>query len=183
MNKFCGTLGWAESDDTRGTAWDSMVALLGDGAQDCSPHAGRRVRGAAWMPDGKPIGSAALRTDPGVTVFFSGYLRDLPPASTGEADFVLSRYRAGDWTWLGHANGVFAFAIVDTARNRCVLGVDRLGMRPLFYTQTPLGIAFSSDLGVVTRWHDRFPGVDYDAAQELITVGFPLANRTLVRGV
>jgi Glutamine amidotransferase domain len=183
MNRFCGALGWAEVDDTRGTAWASMVALLGDRAQDCSARPVRRVRVAAWTPDGKPMGQAALCTAPGVTVLFSGYLRELPPASAGEAEFVLSRYRAGDWTWLGDANGVFAFAIVDAERNRCVLGVDRLGIRPLLYTQTRLGIAFSSDLAVLTRWHDRFPGVDYDAVQELVTVGFPLGNRTLVREV
>lgn len=183
MNRFCGALEWAEVDDTRGTPWDSMVALLGDGAQDCSPRPGRRVRMAGWVPDGKPMGPAALRTAPGITVLFAGYLRDLPPTSAGEADFVLSRYRAGDWTWLGDANGIFAFAIVDAERNRCVLGVDRLGIRPLLYTQTPRGLAFSSDLAVLTRWHDRFPGVDYDAVQELVTVGFPLGDRTLVREV
>ena len=160
MNRFCGALEWAEMDDTRGTPWDSMVALLGDGAQDCSPRPGRRARMAGWVPDGKPMGPTALRTAPGITVLFAGYLRDLPPTSAGEADFVLSRYRAGDWTWLGDANGIFAFAIVDAERNRCVLGVDRLGIRPLLYTQTPLGLAFSSDLAVLTRWHDRFPGVD-----------------------
>ena len=81
MNRFCGALEWAEVDDTRGTPWDSMVALLGDGAQDCSPRPGRRVRMAGWVPDGKPMGPAALRTAPGITVLFAGYLRDLPPAA------------------------------------------------------------------------------------------------------
>ena len=107
-----------------------MRTVLGPGAVECSP-ASHLVRLATRSPGGEPPGARVVCAGPDATAMFAGYLTDLPPGCPGEAALVLARYRAGDWTWLRGASGVFAFAVVDHRRPRCVLGVDRLGLRPL----------------------------------------------------
>jgi Glutamine amidotransferase domain len=159
-----------------------MVSLLGAAAVECSlPDDSARV--AVCLPDGSPPGPAVVATTAEATVLFSGYLRDLPPGCPGEAEYVLSRYRAEDWSWLRHASGVFAFAVVDRGRDRCVLGADRLGIRPLLFAADDSGMAFAADLGVVAAWRRAAREIDHEALQELIAIGFPLGERTALRGV
>jgi hypothetical protein len=117
-----------------------------------------------------------------VSVLFAGYLRRVPPPHGDEAAYVLDRYRVDDWSWLRAANGVFAFAVVDESADRCVLAVDRLGVRPLFYACDAAGVAFAGTLAATlagTGMHEP----DYDTLQELMVLGFPLSGRTFIRGV
>jgi len=120
---------------------------------------------------------------PGIVVTFAGYLRDLPAGCPGEAAYVLGRYQAEDWGWLRSANGVFAFAVVDEARHRCVLGTDRFGVRPLFLSQSRRGVAFGVDLAPLIAWLGCPADMDHEVLQEIIAVGFPLSDRTPVRGI
>ncbi len=48
-------------------------------------------------------------------------------------------------------NGMFAFAIYDTARKEIFLSRDRFGEKPLYYAKTRQTIAFASDLDALTR--------------------------------
>jgi Glutamine amidotransferase domain len=182
MARICGALGWPGADPRRRPDWPSMRALLGPGAVE-SLHASGPGRLATWSPGGEPPGPRVVCAGPDATAVFAGYLRDLPPGCPGEAALVLARYHAGDWKWLRGASGVFAFAVVDHRRPRCVLGVDRLGMRPLLVAADESGVAFASDLGVVGARRPPPREIDADALQELIAVGFPLGDRTALRGV
>jgi hypothetical protein len=113
----------------------------------------------------------------------SGYLREPSALPEGEAHSVMGRYRAGDWSWLRWAKGVLSFTIVDGRNGRCVLAVDRLGMRPLYFSQDATGIAFGEDLAAVTARRDGKLELDYDTLQEIMTLGFPLSTPTFVRNV
>ena len=160
-----------------------MVAMLGDGSADHFPEPGPGPRLATWAPVAGGEGPGNVESSGGVTVAFAGYLHGLPAGLQSEAEYVLARYHAGDWSWLASAAGVFSFAVVDRRRHRCVLGVDRLGVRPLLWMQDAAGVAFASDLAAFVPRLGPDREVDHDVLQEMLAVGFPLSDRTLLAGV
>ena len=184
MARICGSVRWASPTPSRAEPrWASMRTLLGSQAVDCSPTPAGRVGLAVCSPEGSPPTPGQVARTADVAVVFGGYLRDVPPPHRGEAEYVLARYEAGDWSWLRAANGVFGFAVVDQTRDRCFLGVDRFGIRPLMFVQDDTGVAFAEDLAVLVPWRASPPEMDYDALQESVVLGFPLGERTLLRGV
>lgn len=53
--------------------------------------------------------------------------------------------------FLIHARGMFAFAIYDKRTRKLLLGRDRLGEKPLFYTESANGIWFSSEASALIK--------------------------------
>ncbi|TVQ12497.1 MAG: asparagine synthase (glutamine-hydrolyzing) [Leptolyngbya sp. DLM2.Bin27] len=50
---------------------------------------------------------------------------------------------------LGHLRGEFAFAVYERQQDRLTLVRDRFGVKPLFYSLTPEGLVFGSEIKVV----------------------------------
>lgn len=179
--RFCGSYSWKHAARPPGR-WPAP-ALLGAGAVDCSPPGRERTRLGLWSPGGAPLERRQAAGAAGIAVVFAGYLQDLPASHDGEAAYVLERYRAGDTDWIRSANGVFGFAVVDEDADRCLLGVDRLGIRPLYYSYDANGVTFSGTMAAAVPWARGRLEADYDTLQELMVLGFPLTNRTFLRGV
>jgi hypothetical protein len=179
--RLCGSYSWKHAARPP-TPWPAP-ALLGAGAIDCSPPGGERTRLGLWSPGGRPLERRYLAGVAGIAVVFAGYLQNLPASHDGEAAYVLDRYRAGDTKWIRSANGVFAFAVADEDADCCLLGVDRLGIRPLYYSYDANGVTFSGTMAAAVPWSRGRLEADYDTLQELMVLGFPLTNRTFLRGV
>lgn len=47
---------------------------------------------------------------------------------------------------VGRLNGIFAYAIWDTQTQRLLLVRDRAGIKPLYFSSTPRGVAFASEI-------------------------------------
>jgi asparagine synthetase B (glutamine-hydrolysing) len=179
--RFCGNYSWKHA--VRPPILAPSHTLLGANALEWSPPGGERMRLGLWSPGGEAPEPRHVASVAGITVVFAGYLRDLSAGYPGEAAYVLDRYRAGDHAWINSANGVFAFAVVDEDADRCLLGADRLGMRPLYYSHDDQGVTFSGTMAAAIPWGRTRPQPDYDTLQELMVLGFPLTNRTFLRGV
>jgi glutamine amidotransferase-like protein len=178
--RFCGHFFWKHAVVPTQLP---IHALLGVNAVEWSPPTGQRTRLGLWSPGGERVARRHLVNVTGITVVFAGYLRGLPPGHHDEAAYVLDRYRAGDHDWIRSANGVFAFAIADEDADRCLLGVDRLGIRPLYYSHDAHGVTFSGTMAAALAWGRERHEADCDTLQELMVLGFPLTNRTFLRDV
>jgi len=66
--------------------------------------------------------------------------------STGDTEVLLKAYHAWGDEFVKRLNGMFAFAIWERDSGRVLLGRDRLGIKPLYYADTPTGLRFASSL-------------------------------------
>lgn len=75
-------------------------------------------------------------------------------------------------------NGDFAFALWDAQRKRLMLARDRMGVRPLFYTQRDGALFFASEVKALLAVPGLSAELDPKALDQIFTLWFPLAPRT-----
>lgn len=66
--------------------------------------------------------------------------------SRSDTEVLLNALRAWGPDCLQEFNGMFAFALWDASKQSLFLARDRLGIKPLYYTEGKSGFAFTSDL-------------------------------------
>jgi asparagine synthase (glutamine-hydrolysing) len=84
---------------------------------------------------------------------------------------------------VNHLRGMFSFALWDSPRQRLMLARDRLGIKPLLYAFRAEGLFFGSELKSILMSGRIERQIDFLAMQDLFTVGFVLAPKTLFRGI
>jgi asparagine synthase (glutamine-hydrolysing) len=82
-------------------------------------------------------------------------------------------------------NGMFAFAIWDAPRQRLFLARDRMGKKPLYYTDTipGFGFAFASELKALAAMPGFDARVDERSVAEFLALSYVPDPRTIYRGV
>jgi asparagine synthase (glutamine-hydrolysing) len=100
-----------------------------------------------------------------------------------DTEVLLYGYREWGPAFLEKLNGMWAFALYDTARNEIFLARDRFGKKPLFYYLGKGTFAFASELTSLGR-HPAVPrDIDSVALQKYFAYGFIPAPRSLLTGV
>jgi asparagine synthase (glutamine-hydrolysing) len=66
--------------------------------------------------------------------------------SHGDTEVLLKAYHAWGADFVTRLNGMFAFALWERDSGRVLLARDRLGIKPLYYTDLPGGLRFASTL-------------------------------------
>jgi len=79
--------------------------------------------------------------------------------------------------------GMFAFAIWDGPRRQLLLGRDRLGIKPLYYTESKHGLVFASELKPVLNCHGVDRSLDWDAVGHLLTFLTTPSATSIVAGI
>ncbi len=101
--------------------------------------------------------------------------------SRSDSEVVVHLYEESEDELLQSLNGMYALLVWDTRERRLLLARDRLGIKPLFYAETPKGLLFGSELKALLahpdcprdlQWADFEPGW-----------GFENPLKTFVRGV
>ncbi|HEV8614014.1 MAG TPA: asparagine synthase (glutamine-hydrolyzing) [Methylomirabilota bacterium] len=68
--------------------------------------------------------------------------------------------------------GMFGFAIWDSTTRTLMLARDRLGIKPLFYAQTPRGVVFGSELKAVLQEPSVARRIDPAALRSYLSYGY-----------
>ena len=63
-----------------------------------------------------------------------------------DTEVMLKMYEHYGLDFVKHCNGMFAFAIYDENKNELIIGRDRIGKKPLFYTNSSKYFAFASEI-------------------------------------
>ncbi len=156
--------------DDRGVYQEDDAVLLHSRLAVIDPKGGRQPMTLDWAGErytlvynGELYNTEELRHD----------LLKRGHSFTGHSDteVVLHAYAEYGEHCVDHFNGIFAFALWERQRKRLFLARDRIGVKPLFYTQRDGGLLFASEIKTILL-HPQVPArLDETGAAQLILFG------------
>jgi asparagine synthase (glutamine-hydrolysing) len=100
-----------------------------------------------------------------------------------DTEVILNAYREYGDECVNRFNGQWAFAIWDAERRRMFLSRDRMGVRPLFYTQNGDKFVFASEVKSLFACEDVPAEIDLIGLDQIFTFWTPLAPRTVFKDI
>ncbi len=79
--------------------------------------------------------------------------------------------------------GMFAFAIYDAKRCRILLARDRIGIKPLYYAETPNAVVFGSEIKALLAHPDVQPALNWNVLHGFLQYGSVYGRETLFESV
>jgi len=104
-------------------------------------------------------------------------------ATRSDTEVILHLYEEQGESCVERLNGQWAFAIWDVARQKLFLSRDRLGVRPLFWTQTPDSFMFASEIKALLACPDVECELDLRALDQILTFWVTLPPRTAFKNI
>ncbi|CAN7474833.1 asparagine synthase (glutamine-hydrolyzing) [Neorhizobium sp. LjRoot104] len=100
-----------------------------------------------------------------------------------DTEVLLQLYATYGEACLSRLNGDYAFAIWDHRERRLMLARDRMGVRPLFYTEHKGTLYFASEIKALLQ----VPGIEAEldpvALDQIFTLWAPIPPRTAFKGI
>lgn len=147
---------------------------------DLSPRSAQpmvdRALGLALVFNGTIYNFHALRTE----LQTQGYVF----FSDGDSEVIIKAYAAWGERCVERLHGMFAFALWDSNQQRLFLARDRLGIKPLYYTQTPQYLRFASTTQALLAAGGVDTSIDPIALHHQLTLHAVVpAPRTILNGI
>ena len=140
----------------------------------------------------QPMVDAAL----GLTIVFNGTIYNYPELrrqliekghqfySTGDTEVILKAYAQWGEYCVERLHGMFAFAIWNLRNETLFLARDRMGIKPLYYTQDAKRLRFASNTQALLATGDVDTRIDEVALHNLFSLHAVVpAPRTILRGI
>lgn len=100
-----------------------------------------------------------------------------------DTEVILHLYEEYSIDCVQHLNGIFAFAIWDIPRQEIVLARDRLGVKPLYYTETANQLIFASEMKVLLVHPGVKRDIDLISLNEYLSFEYVPSPRTILRNI
>jgi len=103
--------------------------------------------------------------------------------SHSDTEVIIHLYEEFGPECVRQLRGMFAFALWDSPRRRLLLARDRLGIKPLYYSQTPDALVFASEFKAILPHMGASPTMNANAVRTALCFGFPAGPETIITGV
>jgi asparagine synthase (glutamine-hydrolysing) len=103
--------------------------------------------------------------------------------TTSDTEVLLAAYAQKGLDCLDDFNGDFAFALQDRKSGRLVLARDRMGVRPLFYTEHEGALFFASEIAALMALPGMAAEIEPIALDQIFTLWCPIPPRTAFRNI
>jgi len=104
-------------------------------------------------------------------------------ATNSDTEVILHLYDEEGEQCVHRFNGQWAFAIWDRRNRKLFLSRDRMGIRPLFYTQTDRGFRFASEIKALLADPSVAAELDVCALDQIFTFWTTIPPRTAFRNI
>lgn len=200
---MCGIAGWFDLRGQREPSRSLVRAMCqaiahrgpdGDGFH-FEPGVGfghRRLAVIDLVSGGQPM----LSRDESVCLIFNGEIYNFQEIRTelesrgrrfvtkSDTEVLLQAWQEWGPDCVLRLTGMFAFAIWDSKEQSLFLARDRLGEKPLYYTQLPDGcLAFGSEIKALLPHPSLSREIDACAIEEFLSLGYIAEPRTIYRSV
>ena len=132
----------------------------------------------------------------GLTIAFNGCIYNYPELrqelegkgysffSTGDTEVILKAWREWGEECVERFHGMFAFVLQERDSGRIVMARDRFGIKPLYLSETPGRIRFSSSLPAILAAGDVDTSIDRAALHHYMTFHAVVPPpRTILNGI
>lgn len=103
--------------------------------------------------------------------------------TSSDTEVLLHLYEEFGPAGLERLNGQWAFAVWNSRDKSLFLARDRLGVRPLFYTQSDHRLLFGSEIKTLLADRRVRAEIDLEVLEQVFTFWSPLASRSIFRGI
>jgi asparagine synthase (glutamine-hydrolysing) len=100
-----------------------------------------------------------------------------------DTEVILHLYEEFGLECVQHLNGIFAFAIWDIPRQELTLARDRMGIKPIYYTEANNQFIFGSELKVVLTHPEVDREIDLVSLNEYLSFEYVPSPRTIIRHI
>jgi asparagine synthase (glutamine-hydrolysing) len=100
-----------------------------------------------------------------------------------DTEVILHLYEEFGIDCVQHLNGIFALAIWDTLRKEIILARDRMGVKPLYYTETANQLIFGSEMKVLLTHPCVKRDIDLISLSEYLSFEYVPSPRTILRNI
>jgi asparagine synthase (glutamine-hydrolysing) len=100
-----------------------------------------------------------------------------------DTEVILHLYEEFGSECVQHLNGIFAFAIWDNGRQELILARDRMGIKPLYYTETAGQLIFASEMKSMLVHPGVRRDIDLIALNEYLSFEYVPSPRTIMRNI
>jgi asparagine synthase (glutamine-hydrolysing) len=104
-------------------------------------------------------------------------------ATRSDTEVILNAYREFGTECVHRFNGQWAFAIWDAEKRELFLSRDRMGVRPLFYTQASRSFLFASEIKALLTVPEVPAEIDLDGLDQIFTFWVTLAPKTAFKNI
>ena len=133
----------------------------------------REPGGAALIANGEIYNYVELRER----------MRGAKFATQSDCEPPLLLYRRHGLDFVDHLRGMYAIALHDPDEKRLVLARDPFGIKPLYYVETPQGVAFASEPQALLEAGLTARSLDPSKRAELLELQFTTRAETVFYGV
>jgi asparagine synthase (glutamine-hydrolysing) len=104
-------------------------------------------------------------------------------ATASDTEVIVHLYEEHGDACVEHLRGMFAFALWDTRRRRLLVARDRLGIKPLYYTETGDGLVFASEIKSLLQQPGVQARLNRLALSNFLSLKYVPAPQTMFEGI
>ena len=104
-------------------------------------------------------------------------------STNSDTEVILHLYEEFGLDSIQHLNGMFAFAIWDSRKEQVVIARDRMGIKPLYYTEAEGQLLFGSEMKVLLAHPHVKRQIDPISLNEYLSFEYVPTPRTILAGI